>query len=68
MRIIIEGPDDLCQADNLLMMADFAVRYGHYTHDFATKAIKAVRDARNDYIAMAQPLFAAQREKENTND
>ena len=57
MKIIIESGKDLCEVENLIMMADGCYRHRHHEH--AANAVAALRAARNEYIKRTEPLCAA---------
>ncbi len=59
MKVVIESANDLCEVENLLMMADSCQR--HFNHSHAVRAVKALRTARNEYIEKVMPLFVEER-------
>lgn len=63
MKVVIESANDLCEVENLLMMADFCKR--HFNHEYARNAIKRLNAARNEYVQQVSPLFETITEEES---
>jgi hypothetical protein len=58
LRIELLNAGDLCQLENLLMMCSFAKRYGQGEDNaYARKAVKALNDAKDQYLRARPTLF-----------